>query len=350
MPRVVCAVLILVLAWLTAGITSAAGKNGWKQMAEIKINIYLKRQRVIGDTPGGDGVPVPLDVPPTPFGEVVDELLKKRCTPDLNLASQYEDFLLRNAASLGISPPQEAQLTAAMVSQDGKAALELTAVLRQAPDMLTRSIANLVALQVWRESGQMLTATDAKPLFAALECDASSMANPLKADYAYLRALAALERADSANALKYAEEAAALDPQFFNPHAVRVALLVELAERASLGGDVTCHAAYGKLAHALYDIMALAPCPMKAAHLARYVRSQQSTPDQHMSLLLTEAALSAIFQHKLAFLDKKEKLHRIVDSGAACGRFILDNVADLEKRVPSISSDKGGAADVPVQK
>lgn len=344
MIRFACVAIVFVQAWLAVPPCATAG-NGQFEVAELTVNIYSSKKRRPPPPVTGDGYPSPRV--PTEFGAIVDKLLKKRCTPDQNIAARYADiFFFRNPVSLGISPAQEMQLTAALMSEDGAAALDLTASLRQDTDIQTRLLANFVALHVLGRSGQKLSGKQAEVLFTALENGYSSMGNPLKADYAYMRALAALEAGASAKALKNAEDALAAEPQFFNAHVVRVAILVDLAERASLQGDGNCRAAYGKLAQALYDVMEFAPCALQAAHLARYLRSQEYAPDEHVSLLMTEAALSAISQQKPAFLDKKEKLLRSANRQSQCGLWILDNVADLERNFSSISSNAGAIDDV----
>ena len=345
MLRLACAAVILVQAWLS-GSACASGKDGQTRVAEIEVNIYHKEKK------GGDGrVEDRRDIPlaPTPFAAVVDKLLKKRCVPDEYLAARYADiFFFRNPGTLGVAPAQEAQLTAALMSQDGAAALEFTAPLRKAPELQPRLAANLVALHVWGRTGQSLLTREAEALFADLESSHSAMSAPLKADYAYMRSLAALETQDRGKALKYAEEALAAEPNFFNAHVIRVAILVEFAERALLRGDGACSDAYGKLAGALGEVMDFAPCGLQAAHLARYLRSQQSAPDQHQSLLLTEAALAVISQQTPAFLNKREKLLKNANRQSECGSFILDNLTDLETRAALGGSRSGGFIDVPI--
>jgi hypothetical protein len=320
--------IAIAVMFLLAGTAVLRGQSRASdlQVAELSINIYGDKPKTVKRRTEAEQ-PRPAE---TQLGKIAGELLKKRCTADQNQAARYADlFFFRNVTGLGLSAAQEAQLIAAIMAQDGAGAMEFTATLRQDPNVQTRLVANLVALYVWGRTGKELADKQAQELFAALEKDKASEYRMLKADYSYLRALSAWSAGDNTRALKDLDDAVGVEPEFFNAHVIRVAILIDLAARAMVRDDDACLSAFDKLAEALGAIMQFSPCALQGAHLARYLRSQQAEPDRHVPLLLTEMFLSTVSQHRAAFENKTTKLDDLIDKRSQCGRNISDSIVQL---------------------
>jgi hypothetical protein len=310
--------LLLLLAGL-AGARADTVQNGpahRQRFAELKVNIYRDRQ---------------APAYRSAFGAAAETALKQGCGATPNGAAPYADiFFFRTPVALGLSDAAKKELTAAMASEDGPTALGLTEALRQDPNPTARFAAGITALLVWGNSGHPFQAKEAQDIFDAMAQDAEAVPPGAKADYYYLRSLASLEAGNSQQALGYAADAVSAEPQFFNAHVIRLALLVDKAEQGTLAGG-SCKVD-AQLSEALAAIVAFSPCALQAAHLARYLRSRQKAPDEHVSLLLTELFLSTISRQKSAFDAKVKALTQLAEQRPSCRQPIANAISDLVRQ------------------
>ena len=260
------------------------------------------------------------------------ETLKKECSGSQSSAAPYADmFYFRSRTALDLTAGEERHLTAALAAGDSQSALEFTQELRRDVNPLKRFTANLVALYVWGNSGKPLASREVQAIFARLEKDLDAAPPGAKADYFYLRSLAAHESGQHELALDYANKAVAEDGRFFNAHVLRLALLVDEAGRSMAPSSGKCEME-SQLALPLEAIVAFSPCTLQSAHLARYLSSRQANPGEHMPLLVTELFLATISKQKSAFDAKAGQLTRLAEQNATCKPWIQEVIEDLKRQ------------------
>jgi hypothetical protein len=331
----ICKAMLAGVATFTAMLLSNEVSSAGVECAPgLAVNIYLPKRECPRPPPPPGGK---CDNPPcaqkcrTRICEVAEKLLKKDCTPDQNKAARYADiYFFRRPGVLKLDPDTEAQLTTALISHDGITAMDATSELRGGQDRAKRFLGSLVALHVWARAKGSLHAPEAQQLFAALEENQAAVPEA-KADLNYMLALKAVEGNDTSGALDRLEAALSTEPQFFNAHVVRVAILVDLAERVAQSEE-KCLTAYRKLTNALEVLFEFSPCGLQAAHTAAYLRSRQESPNENVSLLLTELFLATISKQRTAANSKAAKLESLATAKTSCRSFISESIADLNSR------------------
>ena len=244
-------------------------------------------------------VPLPVQPPEAPgcgaLCQPLREQLERGCRagPDQPYADTV--FLRRPGAVVGDDGVRRVlALTALAETLDG--VQPIAAPLMTAGDPVVRYAAALqVALAAVR-AGQIADPRFAEALAVMEEAETPDL---VRSDLPFLRALQAEAEGRGAEALILAQEAAQIEPRFFN--ALALELRLALAQGDHLRGAAgafarpeACRAQYRHLLAALARIADLEPCPRVAAHLELYLSRQVRAPETAPGLQAAQVYLGVL--------------------------------------------------------
>jgi hypothetical protein len=255
-------------------------------------------------TPCAPPVPPP---PPPPCGDACQKLseqLERGCSSTED-APYADTIFLRRGLDLALPEPARARLALAALAETPAGAEVALAPLLSDTDPVTRYAAAVhLALAASRTNALSGSAGErARQIFDS----AGALPFP-KSDALFFEALWQLESGDSEAALTAAIEAAAIEPRFFNAHALVLRILMRDGVAVpGYGADrATCRKEFSLLIGALSAIADLEPCPRIAAHLEQFLARQLRAPDR--------APGFAAAQVYLAMLGHQPELaHRALD-------------------------------------
>ena len=250
--------------------------------------------------------PCPPPVPPPPPPSCGDtcqslaEQLERGCSATED-APYADTIFLRQGLDLSLPEPARARLALAALAETPAGAEATLGPLLFDTDPVTRYAAAVhLALAASRTDTLGGPAGErARRIFAGIE----ALPFP-KSDALFFEALWHLDGGKTDAARAAALEAAAIEPRFFNAHALVLRILMRAGMAVpGYGADrATCREEFSLLIGALSAIADLEPCPRIAAHLEQFLARQLRAPDQ--------APGFAAAQVYLAMLGRQPKLAR----------------------------------------
>lgn len=250
--------------------------------------------------------PCPPPVPPPRQPSCGDackslaEQLERGCS-DTEDAPYADTIFLRRGLDLSLPQPARARLALAALAETPAGAEATLGPLLSDTDPVTRYAAAVhLALAASRTDTLGGPAGErARRIFTGIE----ALPFP-KSDALFFEALWHLDRGKPDAAREAALEAAAVEPRFFNAHALVLRILMRGGTAVpGYGADrATCREEFSLLIGALAAIADLEPCPRVAAHLEQFLARQLRAPDQ--------APGFAAAQVYLAMLGRRPELAR----------------------------------------
>ena len=194
-------------------------------------------------------------------------------------APYADTIFLRRGITIEASDEVRARLSIAALAETPATAVEIVSDLLDDDRDMVRYAAGLqVALSAQR-SGMIMSSAATRALDVMRSADTLSFPT---SDLLFFQALRAETAGDVRAAIALAAEAGAIEPRFFNAHAValRLRLLSEepLTNGRSSNSSQICRQEFEGLLHSLSHIAELEPCPRIAAHLETYLARQLPDP------------------------------------------------------------------------
>ena len=242
--------------------------------------------------------PCPPPVPPSPppsCGDACQKLaeqLERGCSVTED-APYADTIFLRRGLDLALPGPDRARLALAALAETPSGAEAALGPLLSDTNPVTRYAAAVqLALAASRADALSAPAgTRAREVFAGID----SVPFP-RSDALFFEALWHLDAGDPDAAMSAAREAGALEPRFFNAHALVLRILMRAgAAVPGYGADrATCQTEFARLIEALAAIADLEPCPRIAAHLEQFLARQLRAPGEAPGFAAAQVFLAVL--------------------------------------------------------
>lgn len=272
--------------------------------------------------------PPPVSPPPPPScGDACQKLaeqLERGCSATED-APYADTIFLRRGLDLALPETVRARLALSALAETPSGAETVLGPLLSNTDPVTRYAA-AVQLALVASRADALDApagARAREVFAGID----TLPFP-RSDALFFEALWLFDAGDPDAAISAAREAGALEPRFFNAHALVLRILMRAgAAVPGYGADrATCQTEFARLFDALAAIADLEPCPRIAAHLEQFLARQLRDP--------AEAPGFAAAQVYLAVLGRQPGLARRA-LGRIAGQDRLSCRADILPQLQS---------------